>query len=776
MVQTRSAVDIPWYNHHASERPLFNGDKLPALSLAGSLLPLPSPHSSVHSTSQDSPTANVLSFGGGAPSSAAGYPAFTQPAVGEGKSPPYTASDGAGGTQNRAVLEPSRQTEYLGPAEGYLQPPTTLASMNQAQPYMDVHPSHLSSAQPFTPQGSAAENISHYPSYQQPPLMQPGPSTYAPSHNYPQYGYPNGSPQSNNQPVTNALTPQVSGQILPLPAMTTPAPSPHAYGPNPGQPQPYVPHTYDTTGQIAPPGMKPRVTATLWEDEGSLCFQVEAKGVCVARREDNHMINGTKLLNVAGMTRGRRDGILKSEKVRHVVKIGPMHLKGVWIPFERALDFANKEKITEQLYPLFVHNIGNLLYHPTNQNRANAIVTAPERRRIEGNPPPNRPPHGSQPPPLHHHHSMQNNQNPSHMPLPSSQPPMSHSSGRPTLDRAHTFPTPPTSASSLVTMASQNGSYEWPSQPMAGNVQSSQPLSVDTGLNHTRSMPTTPATTPPGANMSSMQPYQSQPAYNDSKPYYSSAPTAQTQYASHHSIPPHNISRYGTVLTTPSSSGMEPPISRSEPPVKCEEADSSRGTNQFSLSQGNGPVNHGPAEGEAEQNHHDNEYVADTQNTYNSNRSSYGYSTSQPPLPSEHAPLPSEMAAPPPQSNGPDRVLPRSGAPSQWNPTYPPPRSGPPSSLYSVMSDTRNSSSNGNFPESYPPSSNGLSAYSSSVNGSSKRSRDDDDQDHCSRPDSRNDEPVYDHKRRKTLMDPAPTGSGVGSPINLQSVATPRRA
>lgn len=42
---------------------------------------------------------------------------------------------------------------------------------------------------------------------------------------------------------------------------------------------------FDQTGQIAPPGMKPRVTATLWEDEGSLCFQVEAKGVCVARRE-----------------------------------------------------------------------------------------------------------------------------------------------------------------------------------------------------------------------------------------------------------------------------------------------------------------------------------------------------------------------------------------------------------------------------------------------------------------------------------------------------------
>lgn len=42
---------------------------------------------------------------------------------------------------------------------------------------------------------------------------------------------------------------------------------------------------FDQTGQVAPPGMKPRVTATLWEDEGSLCFQVEAKGVCVARRD-----------------------------------------------------------------------------------------------------------------------------------------------------------------------------------------------------------------------------------------------------------------------------------------------------------------------------------------------------------------------------------------------------------------------------------------------------------------------------------------------------------
>lgn len=126
-------------------------------------------------------------------------------------------------------------------------------------------------------------------------------------------------------PVTSSMGGQmVQQQSLPLPAMASNAAQP------PAQPQGQQYQSFDSTGQVAPPGMKPRVTATLWEDEGSLCFQVEANGVCVARREDNHMINGTKLLNVAGMTRGRRDGILKSEKTRHVVKIGPMHLKGVW--------------------------------------------------------------------------------------------------------------------------------------------------------------------------------------------------------------------------------------------------------------------------------------------------------------------------------------------------------------------------------------------------------------------------------------------------------------
>ncbi|KAI8098525.1 uncharacterized protein BX664DRAFT_318939 [Halteromyces radiatus] len=110
---------------------------------------------------------------------------------------------------------------------------------------------------------------------------------------------------------------------------------------------------------------RPKLTTTLWEDERTICFQVDANGICVARREDNDMINGTKLLNVAGMSRGKRDGILKNEKGRVVVKVGAMHLKGVWITFDRAKILSAQFKIQDILYPLFVDNPQTFLYsHP----------------------------------------------------------------------------------------------------------------------------------------------------------------------------------------------------------------------------------------------------------------------------------------------------------------------------------------------------------------------------------------------------------------------------
>ncbi|CAR30939.1 hypothetical protein ZYGR_0P02430 [Zygosaccharomyces rouxii] len=143
--------------------------------------------------------------------------------------------------------------------------------------------------------------------------------------------------------------------------------------------------SYDSNGHVT----KPRVTTTMWEDEKTLCYQVEANGVSVVRRADNDMINGTKLLNVAKITRGRRDGILKAERIRHVVKIGSMHLKGVWIPFERAQVMAEREKIADYLYPLFVKDIQSVLKETSNHEdeRMSRINSPPNDPMSSLNPP-----------------------------------------------------------------------------------------------------------------------------------------------------------------------------------------------------------------------------------------------------------------------------------------------------------------------------------------------------------------------------------------------------
>lgn len=116
------------------------------------------------------------------------------------------------------------------------------------------------------------------------------------------------------------------------------------------------------------------ICAVLWEEEATICLVVELSGIAVTRRCDNNMINGTKLLNSAIVTRGRRDGILKGERVRHVVKVGGMEFKGVWIPFERALEMARREQVLENLYPLFIANVASILYSPSNLNRLQQLL------------------------------------------------------------------------------------------------------------------------------------------------------------------------------------------------------------------------------------------------------------------------------------------------------------------------------------------------------------------------------------------------------------------
>ncbi|KAA8914776.1 hypothetical protein TRICI_002835, partial [Trichomonascus ciferrii] len=226
-----------------------------------------------------------------------------------------------------------------------------------------------------------------------------------------------------------------------------------------------LPAITDPTGQTAPPGVKPKVTTTLWEDEGTLCFQVEARGICVARREDNDMINGTKLLNVAGMTRGRRDGILKGEKNRHVVKAGAMHLKGVWIPYDRALDFANKEKIIDLLYPLFVTDIKGVLYHPGNYSRTAQVLSAAEKRKSEQQQQQQQQQqHHYSPAPADHEKKSPKGDPQPHAP-PHTQLPPPHTTQQPTLDKLCSTP-PPTHQHATTTLppAHHSSSYVYQQQ------------------------------------------------------------------------------------------------------------------------------------------------------------------------------------------------------------------------------------------------------------------------------------------------------------------------
>lgn len=142
---------------------------------------------------------------------------------------------------------------------------------------------------PSTDLASPSEGISTILSAQHPldprkgepqsPLLQPGMLQYYPAPaTYGEYSSGLTSPQSSGFRVADSMAGQRDALALPKMSVGHSA-STTTYFPN-GQ-------GFDTTGQVAPPGAKPRVNATLWEDEGSLCFQVEAKGVCVARREGN---------------------------------------------------------------------------------------------------------------------------------------------------------------------------------------------------------------------------------------------------------------------------------------------------------------------------------------------------------------------------------------------------------------------------------------------------------------------------------------------------------
>ncbi|GAA5932873.1 hypothetical protein JCM1841_004621 [Sporobolomyces salmonicolor] len=143
------------------------------------------------------------------------------------------------------------------------------------------------------------------------------------------------------------------------------------------------------TGQstrAAPTGQAcgPVVSSTLWEAEMTVVMAVLVEGHVVARRADNDWINCTKLLNMVGMTRGKRDMYLKNEPQRVVFRRGALHLKGVWLPLPSALRLAQEYSLLSRLYPLFEPNLKLFLFLPPNRDRTTQLVRAARGREALG--------------------------------------------------------------------------------------------------------------------------------------------------------------------------------------------------------------------------------------------------------------------------------------------------------------------------------------------------------------------------------------------------------
>lgn len=426
---------------------------------------------------------------------------------------------------------------------------------------------------------------------------------------------------------------------------------------------------------------------------------------------------------------------------------------------------------------MFVHNIGALLYHPTNQTRTSQVMAAAERRKQEQSqlraPQPN--PSGL-PSIQQHHHAMA---------LPGPQPPLpSQTMSRPTLERAHTFPTPPTSASSVMGSMGPSESFQWGPQQGMGGTQGTHPMSIDTGLSNARSMPNTPATTPPGTSMQTMQPYPSATqTYDASRQMYSHSTTQQSPYQT--SAPSsQDRSLYGQPASYVKSE-MAPPSSRPTGSVSANEQADNKGPNGILSSDQNGQgVSHGTGEEEHEHDH-EAEYTHDS--GYDANRASYNY-----PAPAvgtmsgDHTHIAPDMTGSPnhhaPASG---RATPRSAAqPQSYYPqptgyTSPPRVPSASNNVYNVMNNDRGATggqTNDVYapqPDMGAPMANGYGSQQPVMNGGSgslKRGREDDD---LPRPSSGG--PGMgglDLKRRKTMIEssvPAPAYDAMNRPSSAIS-------
>lgn len=409
------------------------------------------------------------------------------------------------------------------------------------------------------------------------------------------------------------------------------------------------------------------------------------------------------------------------------------------------------------LYPLFVHNIGALLYHPTNQTRTNQVMAAAERRKQEQNQmrggAPQTPAAGLPSIQQHHHHNMGG------LPGPQQSLPSHANMGRPTLDRAHTFPTPPTSASSVMggSMNTSDNAFQWAQGQGMGAAQGTNPISIDTGLSNARSMPATPASTPPGSTIQNMQSYQSgAQQYDNSRPMYNTS----TQQSPYQTTNPASQDRSVYGQSDPyAKNDMGPPSAR----PSTTGAQDQKPSNGLMHADQSGQAVAQPAGDEEAEHEHDAEYTHDS-GAYDASRASYNYSApAVGSLPSDHQHLSPEMTGSPSHPPASGRATPRTAAAPQ--PYYSqqagyntPPRvpQQTSSSLYNVISDRGNPAGAGpnDVYQTQADMNNMSNGYASQMNGTSggiKRGRDEDD-DVLQRPLSGG---GMDLKRRKTFTDPS---------------------
>ena len=284
-----------------------------------------------------------------------------------------------------------------------------------------------------------------------------------------------------------------------------------------------------------------------------------------------------------------------------------------------------------------------------------------------------------------------------------------------------------------------------------GSMQPSQSLSIDTGLSNARSMPTTPATTPPGSTIQNMQQYSGGQTYENSRPsMYSAASSQQSQYVAQPTVAQQNLARFGAPQGQYIKNEMGPPSSRAQDDIKPNDG-------LMPQSQGNGQVGHGTGEEEAE-HEHDAEYTHDASAGYSANRGPYNNYNAAPTvgtLTGEHPHLSPEMTGSPHNSAS-GRATPRTapapasswGAVQQPGGYHTPPRAAAPTTnLYSVMGDQRGPAANGATPNS---------AYSypsqPTMNGTKRMREIDDDGDRGSRPGSRGAGEDMDAMKRRKMF------------------------